>query len=241
MLKRVLLTVFCLGGLAVLGCGGGGGGDDGGDPLSLLEGTWLGRTTGGSLQLTIGADGAVTQVLRNGADTGDTGTVVHIFDRYFEGSYTSGPVFRLFLDPTASYATLWGDPFLAAMQKNAMDSITPPAALADIAPGAYDGLNFTINDELRATATVPAVVTIDVAGMLAGTDQRGITFGSPPAQPLEARGTFFDGPYRDSAHPTTGIVDVVASPDQAFLAVASFPEMNNIITNAAFLGAWSRR
>ncbi len=240
MHKRALLALLYTACLLVLGCGGGGGGEEGPN-FGVLEGTWLGRTTGGSLQLTFDADGGVTQVLRNGIDAGETGAVVQISGPYFVGAITGGAEFRLFLDETGSYALFLGDPFLAALQKGATTIPPGAVALSDISPAAWAGTNFAIDGALNLLNPQAAAATIDAAGMLAGTDAAGLTFGSPPGQPLEATGTYFFGPYRDSAHPTTGGIDLVASPDNAFLAVAAFPEQNTIITNAAFVAAWSRQ
>lgn len=72
-------------------------------------------------------------------------------------------------------------------------------------------------------------------------DASGLTYGSPPATMLAAFPDSFRGPFGDSAHATTGFIEIFASPDLNFLAAAAFPFTNTQTANAAFHGAWTRQ
>jgi len=232
-------AILCACVFLLAGCGGGGGGGD--DPLALLEGTWFGPAHLGTVTLVIDGSGTVTQFLRDGVDTGLTGSLQHVSGTYYEGQLSSAGDFRLFLDPTATYATYFAEIDIGALQKGA--SALPPGGfqLSDIAPGTYQGTNLTIDAQVTLVSTFAATTTIAADGSYAGSDTSGLTYGSPTGTMLTANPDSFVGPYEDSAHATTGFIDIFASPDLEFLAAASFPFMNTQTANASFLSAWKRQ
>lgn len=231
-------TILAACAFLLAGCGGGGGGGD--DPLAALQGHWFGQTVHGTTTLEIGAAGVVTQMLEDGIDNGLTGTLQHVSGTYYEGVLSNTAAIRLFLDPSGAYATYYSDFTVGALQKGATTLPAGGFQVADVAPDQWQGTSFTIGGDLHLVARFAATTTIAADGSHSGSDGSGLTYGSPPATMLAPALQGLSGPYADSAHATTGFIDVLPSPDMLFLAVASFPVTNTLTANAAFMGAWRR-
>ena len=234
----MLLVLTCT---LVGGCGGGGLSTP--DPLAPLEGSWFGRSLPGSpgtIGLVIDGAGQITQFEKDGILTPATGFLTHVSGRYYEGELPGDDI-RFFVDPSGKYAVFFTEFMLAAVERDATELPPGPLQLSTVAPGEYAGTNLQLDANAAVVAESATTVSVAAIGTYVGSDARGFLFGSTPGNPLAAATNFFGGGYEDSVNLGQGFIELIPSPDGLFHAVASFPQANTTLVNAAFIGAWNRQ
>lgn len=233
---RTLSTLLLCAALCLSACGGGGGGgnddDDPVDPLAALAGNWRGpgAVSEVALDLTVDADGQLTQILADGVPEDVSGTFAHITGRLYGITLLleNGQLreWRLLLDDSGAYAAfaeLEGAQTVA-LQKDA--TTIPTRTLSDFAPDEYTGEAARFDASANLVQLGDCDLSMDAQAFYTG--QFGaLSFFSPPSSPAPtlpfANGSALRGPYDDDdASTTTGLFSAISTPDGGAIAIFAF-------------------
>ena len=217
LLGGVLLAVHVL---ALTACGGGN--DSGrhgtfsvGITVDQLNGTWTGslEDSGGILRtfsVTI-AGGSITQVLIDGADQSQTGTITQESNTLFSVVLNSHDT-RLFVDTRAAYAVFLDDATnFGVIEKDALPPL--PTFLADDVNGNWAGRTLTTDFttfNLFASSGTCASQTCSNTG-------NGVTASVDLTATFNATYGNWTGNYTVAATSETGTVSLLMSDDQNFV------------------------
>jgi len=172
---------------------------------------------------------------------GLTGTIEHVSGTTYEGTLSDPSALTLFLDPTSQHATFVAEFQLVCLQRGATALPAGGFVVPDVAPDSWIGTNPTIESGMGVTGTYDASATILADGSYSGSDSSGLVFGSPAGTMLAPDSGILVGPYEDNVTvSTTGMLEVLPSPDLQFVTVVAYPIQNSTTRNGQFIGAWSR-
>src|SRR4051812_45765758 len=232
-----LLTFMCA--VFLSSCGGGGGG--GGTPaeVSTLAGTWFGTEQDNlgamhQVTVTVNASGNITQVVTDGVDQSETGTISkskagpNIFAFVLSDSTEGGFI----VDAGGTHMGFVDDSqFFGVLQKGA--TALPPYAAEDIA-ASWSGYGVTLNANFDVTQTFNSSATIanDPTRTFTGNDFGGAFSGSFPTSPTLGRWT---GTFSQST--TGGPVSALLSADKTFVASQA---CGGTFPDGCSFSAWNR-